>query len=118
MSRVNDFMVRTRNRLVRELRQHTGHSEGEATRLVTKILEILCHESGGADVYIPLRPGPDVAAVLRDLEQFSVRAVARRHRLSKSAVQRIKNRASGSAQARKGPSAGLSTGTPSGGNRP
>lgn len=118
MSRVNDFMVRTRNRLVRELRQFTGQNETEALRMAAKVMEILCHENGGANVYIPLKPRPDHAAILRDLEHFSVRAVARRHRLSKSAVQRIKDRASGHAQAREGTSAGLSTGIPSGGKRP
>jgi Mor family transcriptional regulator len=111
---VSDFLIRTRNRLVRELRQLTGQNEGDALRIASKVLEILCHESGGADVYIPLKPRRrslglvDEAAIVRDLQQLSVRAVARRHQLSKSAVQRIKARASGNANPQ---SAGLSTGT-------
>jgi hypothetical protein len=113
-SKTADFFVRTRNRLVREVRTFTGHNESEALRIVSKIMEVLCHEHGGADVYIPIAPRREIEdAVLRDLaEGRKPHEIAKQRGVHRATVYRIK----AAHRAQLNP-VGLATGT-NGVNRP
>lgn len=93
MTDAEEHVLAVLNRVVRAAAAQALPPE-RAEALADAVVNRLCDELGGLQVYIPRRAAARRAAAVREdwRAGFSVRSIARRHGLSESAVYRILDR--------------------------